>query len=110
MRMILFAIILISVPAWADTSGSALYASCTSASGSLGDKLCQSYVNGFVNGLLSAEAEAKRGTPICVPDHVDTGQVRELVIRFFAANQAALNFEAGAGVGVAVQQAWPCKR
>ena len=91
--------------------GGSLYSACTSASGSIGDKLCQSYINGFVNGLLAAEANAAMGTPICVPEHVDTRQAREVVVRFFAANPAAQYLDAGPAVGVALQQVWPgpCK-
>jgi hypothetical protein len=109
MRTALLAMILFSVPAYANMKGGDLYAACTSPAGSTSDTICQAYVNGLLHGLLGAELEGERGTPICVPDSGNTAQVRELLVRFFAANQEALYFDAATVVPIAMQRAWPCK-
>jgi hypothetical protein len=111
MRKALLAILLlISSPAWGGGSGGDLYAACTSASGTRGDVICSSYINGFANGVLMDQIAREKGTPICIPDGVTTIQVREAVKNYLAKHPVVLGIDSGSLVGVALMEAYPCPK
>ena len=101
-------VVLIASPAWADATGGDLNAACNSAAGTMGDKLCNAYINGFINGVLGDQYERDRGTPICLPEHINPAKIRTLVTKFFLNNPQTMPFMAGASVGVVVERAYPC--
>jgi hypothetical protein len=69
-------LLFVSSTAWADINGGDLSAACFSEDGTLGDKICNAYVNGFVNGILNDQVAREQGKPICIDD-TSTSQVRE---------------------------------
>ncbi len=90
--------VVIASPAWSGQAGD-LLAACQNAPGTEGDRLCQSYINGFFNGILAAQIASEQGTPICMPDYTNTNQIREIVSSSLKAHPEALTFDTGGVLG-----------
>ena len=111
MRKVFFVVAILMVsPAWGASSGGDIFASCASAPGTEGYAKCNSYINGFVGGILVDQISNEQGTPICIPDNTTTDQVREVIMRYAKTNPEALRVISNSFVGAALLAAYSCKK
>lgn len=98
-----------SVPAFAQapTGGAIMKACGTSAARQ--DSVCNSFINGMVTGLAADEIAGKAKTPICLPPHVTTAQVRQKIAQFLYARPDTWRVEGAAAIALALVDAYPCK-
>ena len=102
------AIMVPSAAAFAASAGDLLSA-CISDPGTRGDITCNSYINGFVNGILIDQVAREGGKPICV-DKTNTDAVRAAITAFFKNNPNILHFDGGSAMGAAFQRLYPCPK
>jgi Rap1a immunity proteins len=89
--------------------GRAIYTLCSDhKDGSLGDSVCDAYIEGYIEGMDAAKVSGATGHAICIPNSVSGLQVRQTVERFFANNPDALSRDAPTMVAVALAKAYPC--
>jgi hypothetical protein len=105
---IVAATVLIASPVLASSSGD-LEAACSSPTGTKGETICNSFLNGFVAGLQMDQLLNEAGTPICI-DQSSTIRVRKIVGDFFAAHPEFRQVDSGSVVGYALLQAYRCPK
>jgi hypothetical protein len=111
MRKVLFGLaLLVASPAWGAGKAGSLYAACISAPGTKEDAMCAAYINGFANGVLSDQVAKERGTPICMPENMSTGQIRALFVAFLRTHPKALEIDTGGLIGELIAEAYPCQK
>jgi hypothetical protein len=98
---------MLSSAAWASQAGD-LLASCESPSGTPGDGYCNSWINGFVNGIQMDQILNESKTPVCI-DHTDTKTARTEIVNFLRTAPVIHNVDAGSAVGYALQKLHPCR-
>ena len=109
-KMLLGTMLLMNSPAWAASAGD-LLAACNGAPGTEATRLCAAYINGFVNGVLGDQVAREQGTPICIPDHTTTLQVRDVVKEFLGKLPlAVLEVDEGGIVAGVLAKAYPCPK
>ena len=106
----LISLVLNTAPALAAGTSADLFAACNAPPGSQADALCSAYLNGYVWGVLGDEIEREEGTPICMPDNINTVQVRDVIRRFFSAHPEALSIQTGGAVAGILSNTYPCKK
>jgi hypothetical protein len=71
---------------------------------------CTSYVRGFADGIAFASVMAGGANNYCPPPSIQVKQIRVVVDKYLRDHRDQLTKEAGALVGIALYQAFPCKR
>ncbi len=108
-QAILISSLLFASQAWAGGSGGDLYAACTSDAGTMADESCDSYLNGFANGIIADQVALRGNSPICLPARTTAPQLRELFIDAVTLHPGVKTIEAGAVLGTVLMRAYPCK-
>ena len=112
MKRLILALLLCSATATAQDgtvpsfmTGAELVNFCTIASDAHG-----SYCNGYLSGLLDAEALHPAHAPLCVPRPIDVREVRVVFIAWSQQNAHELHRAASSLLREAATKAWPCER
>jgi hypothetical protein len=108
-QAILISSLLFASQAWAGGNGGDLYAACTSDAGTMADQSCDSYLNGFANGIIADQVALRGNSPICIPAFTTTRQLRELFIDAITQHPDVKTIGAGAVLGTVLMRAYPCK-
>jgi hypothetical protein len=96
---------LVASPALSGNSGGDLNAARQSAPGSLGDIMCDTFLNGLVSGVKVDQVFRKGGTPICM-DLTSTATARNIVTNSCCASKVLI-MEMGTVAAWALFQAYP---
>jgi Ssp1 endopeptidase immunity protein Rap1a len=107
---LLAASIVAALPALAQVRGGDLLAACNGPSGSLGDVMCNSYINGYSNGVLGDQVAREHDEPICIPDHTSTLQIRLMVQSFLKLHPELLTVDVGGLVARVMATAYRCPK
>jgi hypothetical protein len=67
-------------------------------------------MNGLVFGIVLDHLARGQRSDICLPDPVNTDQVRETIIGFLAAHPDFWTADGNAAVGVALETSFPCPK
>lgn len=94
-----------AAPAPAKLNGHALLDLCSSNL-MVSQRICNAYIDGFVEGYLLGTAGAKAA--FCPPPGGSSDQARKIVLKYMRKNAASLERGAGELVFQALGQAWPC--
>jgi hypothetical protein len=73
---------------------------------------CRGYAMGVADALMAVKAMKENGWPIptaCIPTHVKTEQVRDVVVQYLNDHPAIRHQAAGGHALMALQAAFPCK-
>jgi len=73
---------------------------------------CEGYVMGVADALMAVKAMKENGWAIpsaCIPQHVKTEQVRDVVAQYLTAHPEKRHEAAAGHALVALQAAFPCK-
>jgi hypothetical protein len=109
-RSLVAMVIFIATPAFGDATSADLYAACVGAPGTKADVICGAYVNGFLDGVLGDQIAKEGGVPICLPSPINSGHVRELIVKSFVAYPSLLSVNSGGAVAAILQRAYPCPK
>lgn len=71
--------------------------------------MCDSYVAGFGQGMIAAQAMARHGSPVCLPETLTSEQAQTIILKFMAERPTLMNQEAMTLAAVALSNAFPCK-
>jgi hypothetical protein len=74
-----------------------------------GELACTSYVRGLADGIAFASIMAGGKSNYCPPPSVQAKEMRVIVDKYLRDHRDQLTKEAGALVGIALYQAFPCK-
>jgi hypothetical protein len=91
-------------------TGSDLYRMCVEeAKNSVGDAACNSYVRGFIDGLMITTFMANRGEKFCVPnDGIALNQARLMLEKSLRDHPDMLHMEGAYFLGLTLRDAFRC--
>ena len=88
-------------------SGNELYSYCQSAS-SVDQGICTGYIGGVVDSQITVLTALKLHNPVCGPQNVTTGEMKDIVLRSLREHPEERHYTAASLVLGALAEAFPC--
>lgn len=71
---------------------------------------CLAYLEGLIAGALFTGDPITKPDPLCLPDRVTMGQVRDVVVEYLRTKPAVRHFPGGLLALAALRNAFPCSQ